>query len=476
MILNSDAAQFSVIAAASFQAQEVMTFISSWPRVPSEYKLQVIAEALLAHYKENPGFADNLSQLLNALLVTNINTASYRLGKIISSWLHQQWATLPCADLSNHEAYRLFPEHALAPPSIPRPIKVFKPDVSSFMGQYKAKTLYRPLDWEGALDGFSHLLDTLPQPKKMSVIGFGDGKELLLLNQKWPETKIHGFETQKRNKFKPQLDLIAVKPNITIHYDEQPASYKHHDETIDFALIRHPNSLGDAPWNNIVMKTLASLAPDGTLLINFYSKKEMRALKKKFIAEAGSEYVWSEKVNPHAYNPAFMSQSGSYSFDLILVTIRSKLSNQPDLLSRLTADKTRKHEVSDIEPKGNQNKFVVVEHDKLSILTRPGFYEELHKEKTYAGECCCFKCKKPSADYYRMVVQVGGKSPIEANVDLCEKHVTATKQDFEKMLKEPWSAWSDREPVVHAFHLVGRGVSKKLSIEETSSAKPVPRL
>lgn len=461
MILSNDLAQFSTIQAAGFQVQDILQFISSWPRVPSEYKLQVIADAIFSHYKQNPAFAENLSELIKVLKDTNKNTASYRLGKIIGSWLHQQWTSLPCAELPNSEAYRLFPQHALAPPSIQPPDKPFAAINSGF--KYLSKTLHRPLEWEGAIDSFSPILDVIPQPKRISVIGFGDGKELIALHEKWPNAKIYGFEQSPDNEYKSQLDLIASKPNITIHYNGYPKSYKHDANPIDFALIRHPNSLGNSHWVNIVFKTMDALSPDGTLLISFYSEHEMRALKAAFLNQSGMRYIWSEKVNPHAFNPSFMSTSGTYSFDFMLVTIRPKRGNQADFLEGLTAGKTRKHEESQIEVKSSLKKFVVVEHEKLSIVTSPGFYEENHQEAEYEEGQCCFKCNKSSTNYYRALTHVGGQSPVLANVQLCAEHIPPTKKSWENMLKEPWSPWRTKEPRVYKFSLVGQGIPKTSS-------------
>src|SRR3990167_7648765 len=117
-ILGKDTQEFTVIQEAGFQVQDILNYIASWPRLPSEYKLHVIADSILSHYKDHPEYTKQLSQLLIALKETKKDTASYRLGKLISIWLHQRWSSLPCAELSSEEAYALFPQHALAAPTI----------------------------------------------------------------------------------------------------------------------------------------------------------------------------------------------------------------------------------------------------------------------------------------------------------------------------------------------------------------------
>ena len=348
---DDDMAQFSVIQAAGFPVQDLLRFTANWPRVRPDFQLQVIADALLSHYRHHPVFADNFSLLLKALKESDKTTASYRLWKMISSWLHQQWTSLPCADLPNYEAYRLFPEHALAPPSIKPPDQ---PIQTRWIAQVDchAKVLAIPLEWEGALDGFLPLLDVIPPPKSISVIGFGNGRELIAINKKWPAATIYGFEHSFYDQGNSQPDILTSEPNIKLCYHSQPESYKHHDDQpIDFALIRHPDSSSASAWLNIVLKVMDSLSADGTLLISFYSQKEMRALKKAFMNKVGDHYIWSEKVNPFAYNPSFMSKSAMFSFDLMLVTIRPKLSNQADFLERLSVGKTRRREESSVEVK-----------------------------------------------------------------------------------------------------------------------------
>lgn len=237
--LISDAEQLLTIKNAGFKVQDILQYISFWPRIPSGYKLQVLAQEIFTYYRLNPGFAEQLSDLFKKLKETKKDTASYLLWKIMASWLHQDWPTLPCAQLSNEKAFSLFPEHALAPPTIQTPSKPFKAMVSGWRG-YMSKVLHRPLEWEGALDSFSALLDVIPPPKKMSVIGFGDGRELEVLNMKWPDTKIYGFEQTQQNEYNSQMDFISSKPNITVHYNNTPHSYAHQDGPIDLALIRHP--------------------------------------------------------------------------------------------------------------------------------------------------------------------------------------------------------------------------------------------
>lgn len=474
MIMRENSDQFTSIQAAGFPVQDLLRLVSAWPRVPSEFKLQVVADSLFSHYRENPSFGETLSQLLNALKETEKNSATYRLWKIMGSWLHQQWTSLPCAKLSSNEAYRLFPEHALAPPLIHPPIKPFQAEKYGF--KYLGKVLYRPLEWEGALDSFSRLLNAIPQPKRMSVIGFGDGKELIELHKKWPSTIIHGFEHSERDEYKRQLELIASEPNVEIHYNARPESYKHGTDLIDFALIRHPNALGNKGWVYVVLKTMESLTTDGTLLINFYSKKEMRYLKAALMEIAGSKYSWSEKVNPYAFNPAFMSKSGTYSFDLILVTVRSKLSNQPCLLDHFTIEKTRKQEESNLEICASQKKFEVIEHERVHVVTQQGFYKDHHQKLENAESQCCFKCRELTSDFYNAVTHVGGKSNVLANVQFCEEHVPANKDAWENMLKEPWSAWSTKEPKVYKLSLVGRGFEKSRNNDSISSMElPIKR-
>jgi trans-aconitate methyltransferase len=58
--------------------------------------------------------------------------------------------------------------------------------------------LFIPKEWAGQHDAFSLILDVIPQPKKITVIGFGNGMELYALHQQWPDAKIKGYEISSR--------------------------------------------------------------------------------------------------------------------------------------------------------------------------------------------------------------------------------------------------------------------------------------
>lgn len=324
-ILGKDTAEFTVMQEAGFQIPDILNFVSSWPKIPSEYKLHVIADAILTYYKNNPEYTKQLAELLNTLKTKDRDTASYRLGKLISIWLHQRWSSLPCASLSSTDAFELFPQHALAPPTIRLPKEPISTAYGGW-GRYPSKSLNIPLEWEGTTDGFARVLDHMTEPKRISVIGFGDGNELAVLHKKFPDAKISGFERYKNEKYQTQLDLLAKEPKISLHYENYRASYKQDDEPVDLAVIRHPDSKGDRKgWYHTVIETLEALSTDGILLMSFYSESEMLALKNKLIELGFGDYIWSEKINPYAYNPSFMSNNGTFSFDLMLAALRPKI-------------------------------------------------------------------------------------------------------------------------------------------------------
>lgn len=459
-ILGKDTAKFTVMQEAGFQTQNILNLVSSWPRVPAEYKLHVLADAILNHYKDHPDYSTQLSNLLNTLKAANKDTASYRLGKLISIWLHQRWSALPCAELSSDDAYALFPQHALQAPEIQPPKEPISAGYGGW-GSYPSKSLHIPLEWTGATDGFSKVLDHIQEPNRISVIGFGDGNELAVLHRKFPDAKISGFETSPNEKYKTQLDRLSAEPNISIHYDQYRDSFKQDDVPVDLAIIRHPNSLGATQrWYHTVIKTLNSLSPDGTLLMSFYSEKEMRALKNMLVEQGMPDFIWSEKVNPYAYNPSFMSKTGTYSFDFMLAALRPKMSNTPDPLAGLTPDKTRKHEASNVNIKDSLKKFVVVEQGNASIISSPGFYADNHGEAAFADPQNCYHCKTPSHNFYRALTRIGGKYPVYSNVLFCADHVPASTQAWEKKLKEPGSGWADSKPTVYQYFLVGQGIAK----------------
>lgn len=454
-ILGAHVQQFHQVQATGFRTADLIELVSSWPRIPSEYKMHVIADAVFSHYMHHPEFSKELSATLHVLTEFKKDTAAYRLGRLINAWLHQRWTFLPCAQLPVQEAHHLFPQHALAPPVLPPPKEPFAVRLQGW-ARYPSKVLHRPLEWEGALDGFRGLLDHITQPANLSVIGFGDGKELVLLSQKWPNTVIHGFEQPSLR----EENKIHFSSNIAVHYDDSPLSYKHNEQPVELALIRHPNCVGNS-WSSIVFKALNSLAaPNGMLLITFYSERELSALKAQFLSMAESnKYTWTDRVNPRAYNPFFMSMDGKYSFDFFVAAIKLK-SAQPNILGEWAAVKKRTNEQSPTDIKNRLKKFVVVEHPEHTIMTSPGFYEEDFKSPEYDEPQICFKCRQVFHNFFRAFNVISGEHPITANVQFCAEHVPGSKAQWEEMLKEPWSGWKNKNPKVRTFFLVGQSMPK----------------
>lgn len=459
-ILGKDLPEFDHIKASGFQLEDILNFITSWARVPAEFKLHVLADAILDYYKDHPEYSTQLSQLLSVLKTTSRDSASNRLGKLISTWLHQRWSTLPCAQLSSAKAFKLFPQHALQAPTIPLPKEPIATGYYGW-GRYPSKSLHTPLEWEGATDAFARVLDHIAEPKRISVIGVGDGNGISALHKKFPDAKISGFERYKNEKYQTQLDLLAQEPNISLHYDNYRASYKQEDEPVDLAVIRHPNSKGDTKaWYVRVNTALESLAPDGILLMSFYSEKEMLALKNKLIKHGYGDFIWSEKVNPYAYNPSFMSNTGTYSFDFMLAALRPKNSARPDPLASLTVDKTRQYENSNVEMRDSLKKFVVVEHGNSSIISSPGYHEGEHGEDEYSRPQNCFKCKSPTNDYYRAMTRFSGKYHAYSDFIFCAEHVPATQKAWQEKLKEPGSGYTCSDLKVHQYYTVGQSIAK----------------
>lgn len=460
LILGCDLSRFNTIKARGFLPNDVEHLISNWPKTSSEYKLQVLADAIFEHYGSMPEYGPFLAKIMVSTQRSLKNTASNRLGKIIACWLHQLWPILPTINLTPSQAYNLFPEHALPPPVVPFNEKPFETFTINW-NKCPQKMLHRPTGWTGALDSISKVLDHLECPKTTTVIGFADEKELQLLHQKWPETKILGFELPLYQKDHQKLEFLTgnQSSNIFVDYDENPDSYRFFGNPVDLILIRHPDSMSYNCWNKIVSKAAKSLADEGLLLITFHSRAEMLSLKMAFYEEGLPGFTWEDCVNPMAYNPLFTSVKGTYSFDFYLVAIK-KSGNELQLFRSLQDhfSNARKIETPTIQNPIYIKKFTVIKLQRSLVVSNPGS-ESVHKrEGDKPQKCLC--CDKVALRYFRVYAQIAGTSSKEGFAVFCGGHLPNDAEEFERLLKR-----GGKNPEIRVSHyqMIGQSFPNPMS-------------
>lgn len=433
-ILGNHLESFIPVKNSGFKTEQVVNLIANWPKISSEFKLQVIADAILQHYKNEASYAKEFSYTIASLQSMEKTSASYRLGQILSSFLHQQWNELPCANLSPLDAYSLFQEHALAPPPFP----IHEDLIQTYWiddPKESSKILKIDHKYPSASDSWISILDAIETPHHVHVVGFQDEKNLELIKRKWPNSHLNILDQEI------DIEGILDRPLKTI------------DIPIDLLIVRHPPKL-DSDFKKQFLDLFLKLSENGMVLFSFYSKNQMYSFKEKFKELNIKGLIWNDKLNPFAYNPIFISKNGKYSFDLYLSTVVKESNPKESFLKKLTYEKMRTHEPlrKDLSPR--LKKFSFYSTRKLDVITLSGNYQRIVEKQFSKRKMSCLSCKKLSKRHLTFLVRIGGEKTDVSYISFCPEEAPRNKEDLKHLLEKKGYRSNIKNTEIYSFFLI----------------------